>query len=63
MSKSIRIMCLLTAQSISILLLGLNAFAHFPQVVADVLVYVSSLFVGCTVAELMAWDTTERFKK
>jgi hypothetical protein len=57
MNKSIRIMALLTAQSFSILLLGLNAFAHFPQVLADILACTASTFVGWTVAELMFWDT------
>ncbi len=56
MNKSIRIMLLLTAQSISILILGLNAIAHFSQASADILVYVSSTVVGWAVAELMHWD-------
>lgn len=56
MNKSIRILCLLTAQAISILLLSLNVFAHFSQASADILVYISSVFVGWTISELMHWD-------
>ena len=61
MNKSTRIMLLLTAQSISILVLAVNALSPFPQVLTELLVYISSSFVGCTVAELMSWDTRKKF--